>query len=406
MIQGKKIFAFAGRIHHFHRLAGIGIRLRDAGAEFSFICADNAWNIDPSTEYLIPDNIPYVHLLDYLLDTKEVGRLTKEFLDNTIECNSELISKTSPFIVAYSMREAIECVVGFRNFIEVEKPALVIILHENNFWTKLLAYLCHEAGIPSIAFQEGLLRYRDQETMKKQSSAAEYVNRLFVWSHSSEQAYRDAGVPAEKIKVSGMSHMDHYFKSLKLENWPDYRLSVRRHLGFLTDRRLVTFGLPQMNQFEGNVLQTISLLGGWAVSNQIQLAVKFHPLDSYEMVENIEKGAANMPGIRILQDIDSILLTLCSDAVLTQHSSFGLEALALDIPLLEIDLENRGILQSFVEDGVATLVGIETMDNITEVISGTKKADVEIVDEWVKKNVGPRDGGAIDRIVKVIDKLI
>lgn len=406
MIQGKKIYAFAGRIHHFHRLTGIGLRLREAGAEFSFLCADNAWNIDPSTEYLIPDNIPYVHLLDYLLDTREVSKLTKEFLDNTIKNNGELISRTSPFIMTYSIREAIECVVGFRNFIKVEKPALVMILHENNFWTKLLAYLCREGDIPSIAFQEGLLRHQDQETMRKQSSAAEYVDRLFVWSQSSKQAYQDAGVPAEKIKISGMPHMDHYFKSMKLKDWPDYRLVTRRHLGFKADCPLITFGLPQVSQFKGNVLRTINMLGEWAVNSQAQLAVKFHPLDSYEVVESIEREMLDMSGVRILQNIDSIMLTLCSDAVVTQHSSFGLEALALDIPVLEVDLENLGILQSYVEEGVAIPIGIEMLDHITTVLSKNKTVDAKIVDKWIKKNVGPRDGEAISRILREIDNLL
>jgi len=181
--------------------------MKEAGMSVKMLTADNCLNIDPSTEYLIPSEVEFIHNLDYLKDISSVTENTrlslKRLFDGEVgtDVSTRLSSYVDPYMLAYSFREAEECLKSFRLILSEEAPDVVVVLHENSFWTKTLAYLCAEKDILCIAFQEGLLRHRDQETHRKQTTSAEYVRYLLVWSEESKRAYIDAGIDKEKLSV-------------------------------------------------------------------------------------------------------------------------------------------------------------------------------------------------------------
>jgi len=116
-------------------------------------------------------------------------------------------------------------------------------------------------------------------------------------------------------------------------------------------------------------------------------------------------GIKDHPYAKVIEK-DTLPLIACSDVVISQHSTVAIETLALDIPLVEIDLDNCGVLESLAEQAVAIPVGGGELSKIRQVLSGELKVNTVKLQEWIAQNVGPRDVGIVDRVVAEIEKLL
>src|SRR3990167_5071335 len=177
-LDGKTIITFCGRIHHWQRLSPVVDELRKRGCNAPYMASDNATNNDPAVEYLVPAGEQFVHLLDFLdtESTERTTRMTHDILGKIAkhsERESDIRSFISTFWLAYSVREACEFLCATEKALDSIKPDAVIVLHQQNFWTRTLGYLADRRGIPVVSFQEGKLRRRDQQTLNKQATAAD-----------------------------------------------------------------------------------------------------------------------------------------------------------------------------------------------------------------------------------------
>src|SRR3990167_3917471 len=225
-LDGKTTWVFSGRIHHFQKLSCVVDRLRELGCDARYYISDNAIGLDNAVEYLIPNSQPFIHALDFL-DVNATQRTTEmthdilEKIEAHNERESDIRNYVNPFWLSYSVREACEFIVATENALDQLKPDVVIVLHQQNFWTRPLGYLANRRGIPVVSFQEGRLRYRDEKTLNKQATAADDCQKLFCWSESARQAYIEAGIPESKLAVTGIPHLEQWFGYMaNKETWP------------------------------------------------------------------------------------------------------------------------------------------------------------------------------------------
>ena len=156
----KNILVFFGREHHAQKMSPVLDELIKRGHNITVLLADNSINIDPSTEYIHKYSYKYIHASDYKYDNeyvqKEVYSLLHKFLLN------ETVLKTVPiFWFVNAILESQKDIFRFYLILKNHKPDVVMALHANNFFTKILLYLAQELNIEAVAFQEGLLRNRD-----------------------------------------------------------------------------------------------------------------------------------------------------------------------------------------------------------------------------------------------------
>ena len=239
------IAVFVGRKHHAQKLMNIGRFLAFRGHTVFPITANNAINIDPPQE----DIGDYIHIYHYLTSAD-----VEEIDDYVV--NKEIQSNVPQFWKEYSLREQLLVFYAFRNYLQSDdKPDAVLILHENNFWTKPLSFLCEQLGIPCFAFQEGLLRRKDQDDMMKQSFACEYSTKLFVWGDDSKRQYIEAGIPEEKIVVSGAPHLAG---------------------GTRVDRekKRVMYFLPLLQHYYGNPQKDVEAIAAYCRNNGFDFAIR------------------------------------------------------------------------------------------------------------------------------------
>jgi UDP-N-acetylglucosamine 2-epimerase len=392
-----KVGYFCGREHHIQRLQSVVNELESRGVETFPIVSDNSLNIDAASAQLTKLGLPFKHMLDYYApeSTPIVSKMVQQALGQmgTPDFDDDLLAFIEPYWITYSLREAGENLLGFSKLLDMEKPDGILILHENNYYGKLIAYLCRERGIPCVAFQEGLLRQRDQETQNKQSSAADYVSTLFVWSEVSKQAYLKAGVPEDKIVVTGIPHLDPYLKLIQAGQV--HKLNVRGAFGFNPNLGLVTLALPQLSRFDGDINQTLTQLSDWCAKNIVQLAIRLHPFESPDTALSLQNSIKN-PLVKVIRQGDLPELILASDVVVSQHSTAAVETLALGVPLAEIDLSNVGTLEPLSDYGVAAYIRSGELDKLLKPLNNIIP---QVLVPWKVRNLGLLDGRASERIV-------
>jgi len=413
-LDGKTVITFCGRVHHWQRLSPVVDELRRRGCIAPYVVSDNATNNDPAVEYLISAGEQFVHILDFLdaESTERTTGMTHDILHKIAKYNdkdTDIRSFVSPFWLAYSVREACEFICATNNMekaLDTIKPDMIMVLHTNNFWGRMLAHLGYRRHIPVVAYQEGRLRARDEKTLKKQGSAADDCSKIMCWSESARQAYIGADIPESKLAVTGIPHLEQWFGYMEnQETWEMGKKLQKGSLGFDSERKLVSFCPPLLSRYDGSPKTALGALADWSANEFIQLAIRLHPFEHEENVERLKFGLRSHPYAKVIES-DTLALIACSDVVVSQHSTVAVEALALNVPLIELDLDNVGVLESLAEQGVAIPVAGGELSKIMQVLSGELKASPTRLEEWITQNIGPRDSGIVDRVIFEIENLI
>lgn len=366
--------------HHFLKMRPVAEALSNRGHDVTWVVCDNAINIDPPMQSLL--NVgKFIHVRDYATEdvVKQAADISRSFRFNLGNVNG-----ISPFWAAYSARESGELIAMFRKLIEREAPNGVFVLHSNNFFAKIFAYVSQqEFGVPVYAFQEGMLRHADQVTMKKQSSAAEFVTKMFCWGTTARDAYLDAGVDENSLVVAGAPHMDKYRDA----DYAAHRRGVARsRWGVGETESVVVYFLPIANLYVGDIVKDIRGMAAQFSESGVRLVVRPHPMNNSIRAHLAKSGA-------IVDSNDDALDSICgADICVGQHSTVSVEANSLQKPFL-----------FFSETGFIP----EIPDKLRRFVVTSAREIVEWIrkEEWVSVQLESRilPGAAVPRIVKVVE---
>lgn len=364
-----KIFVFAGLQHHYLKLRDLVRALQEKQHNVSWLTANNAINIDPPTDYLIRSGESFIHLFDYY-DSDGVGHILAQ-----LNTNPYIFGSFQPFWVGYSMREFAETWTAVHQLINLEQPDAMLILHENNFWGRIVALACETKGIPCYSFQEGMLRQSDQDKWNKQGLAADSSTTLFCWSENDRQQYLDAGITDEKLFVSGPCHLDKY------HNRPP------------TTNKLVTLAMPLISHWKGNLVEDVQQLSDFCKRNNINLVVRFHPRE-------VEHGHQLLKGIwyNKYDEYDPLPLIAQSSVVLVQHSTIALEAIGLGIPVVEYAPSASDEVEQSWHSHYKVAPIIDDYAGLQIILDEVRDVD----ENWVRYHI-PIDGMACERVAMVIE---
>ena len=357
------IAIFVGRQHHGLKLMNIGRFLAFRGHNVYPITANNAINIDPPQEG-IGD---YVHVYHYLTD-KDVSDVDEYIVEK------ELRSNVPSFWKDYSLREQLLSFLAFRNYLQSDdKPDAVLILHENNFWTKPLSFICEQLSIPCFAFQEGLLRRKDQDDMRKQSFACEHSTKLFVWGEDSKRQYIEAGIQEDKIIVSGASHL------------------VSNRIGMDNERKRVVYFLPLLQHYHGNAQRDIEVFSAYCRKMGYDLIVRPHPFEK----------SLDIPFAIDNRD-DIIAVITDADVALVQHSTTALECLVLGTPVIEVSLGKGNFIEPLHKEQQFIPV-IKSYDDLKLIETVISDDYTPLISDWIDDKIWLNGQETLDIIANEIE---
>jgi hypothetical protein len=388
----KKIAFFLGRYHHAQKLMPIA-QYGEAHEIFDseIIVADNAINIDPPTEFLGRYGIGKFHHSKQNqspIDDADVHKAIRALYQ------SDLIYSVSPFWLSYSAREAVENISGFRNYLKSSNPDAVFVLHTQNFWAKILAYQAHNVKIPVYSIQEGIILENEEKDMGKYAGATEYVDSIFTWSEYDRQFYGNKGI----INPVGPTHLDQW---VHLKQDPPKLasaiLELQTLLGLPRSAKIITVAFPRLDLFKGNPEKALRAVCSWSVRRGHTVVLTLHPFQG--RVPEFEQVIDIFPNAVLFSGENPMALVACSDVVLAQTGTLPLEAIAVDTPVGEMNLDNELLDQPLHKQGGAML--IDEIGNIEALLDGENRESAE---KFKKERLPLADGWAMARLAEQITK--
>lgn len=413
-LQSSKAICFCGREHHIDKLRPTMDALSKEGMNILFITANNVFNYDNYETPLIKRNVQYKLIYDFLNWElmEDINRLNKKLnkaMDKRISIISDeenLLNYIGEFLFRFSMRDVIESYVLFNQIVEEVKPDVVFILHEANFWTKILAYSSFKKGVPVVSFQEGMY-YEPHGTFSEYPIMAEY-SWVYLWGEHAKEIFLRAGVEPERLLVVGAPHLDSIL-TLGNSKKEQVRNQYRKELGIPSASKFVLFILPPINCFKGPFAETIDALMKYVYKKEkLFLMLKWHPLEDTNLVRQLENncGWRDLPNVRT-EHARNILDPLnASDACLIQESTAGLECLVLGKPLIELNFTKNPCV--YASAGVADSINSpDELDKIKNIVCHKKTiVKKETVSRYLQWEVYKLDGKSNERITTNIRRLL
>lgn len=393
-----RVAIFAGREHHALKLKSIYDGLQERGHDPSYLIAQNSLNIDPASEFIWKYG-EFSHAYEYLdgAAIERANNISRPLQEYTT--NSELNKQISPFWISHSIREAAISLEAFRCYLDREAPNAVMILHLANFWGSILAYAAREREIPVFAYQEGLLRHSDQDTMNKQSFASDGVDIMFTWSTLDKDTYLRAGAPEGVVCPVGPFHLDDW---IAVARTPQKRQEFTRQFRInynLMRRGVVSFMPPMTSRYEGDIEKAVDFLGNHCGNNGLNLVIKFHPFD-YNVAEQVGRSTKDIGHVLVYREFDPAPLMVSSDIVIGQHSTTGIESMFLGTLYVQMDLDLIGIEQP-VGEGLPSITKKMDFDNLIN-----NEFDIGPFNEWLARNGTLADGRATERALNIMEGMV
>ena len=420
-LVGKLGVCFSGREHHLGKLAPLMDYLQqEGGLKVRYVTsAFNSYNVDSFERPLRDRAVAYDVIQDWMNDelVMEMRQLNQavqnEITSRMFLEQHNMLDYISTLWTRDAFRDTIECYVLFREYLRDVKPDIVFVLHESNFWTKILAYWAVQKKIPVVSFQEGMYRpYPDSQYFQTLYGKilAEYSSKVCLWGDYAKRIFMDCEVSEDKLVTAGAAHLDELL-SVPVEERHQIRAKIRSELKVASNLKIILMLLSPSKIWQGDLVQDIRLIGEYVHQQpDTVLVVKWHPMEHSGMVDQVKQMLDSKSHPQIIHEHDRNIIDLiwASDLALTQNSTTGLECLVFGVPLVELNLSNQPLPNSYYKDGVAERIHqAEDIPRLSEILRG-KRFEVfpGMVERYLERLLFRLDGRTQERILKVVSELI
>ncbi len=399
--KNKKIIAYIALLHHTRFIIPIMERLKLLGANVQYVVGQ----AERSQEITAVEcNLNYKHVFSYL-SNDDFNDIQKNYLRER-----KIFSKalTSDFAMATQMVTVLDKTlystaqeyVAYKNLLKYEKPDLCFALHEANRWGKMFAFWSKKFNTPFITLQEGLGYNADFGYI----GHVQYSTLDLVWGERIRKKLSDFEAPVERIIPVGNTHLSREKKYQK-KNKSREKIRKKYKLKNSFVNLLIFSAKPPSKEILLPLLKQISL------QDQLDLILKFHPACKYEAYLNWQKSLPEKLKKNFIfihgQENTYDLISACDLCILAQPSTTGIEAVAFEKPLIQLDIaSNSTEVYSFVDQKVAVSLTPEKLAKaLAEKKDFNKMLDPEIIKSFLKNELTDTEG-ATDRIVKIMKKVI
>jgi len=430
-LEGKTAICFSGRVHHAEKLSRLMTYLHlHGGLQVRYVTsAFNSYNVDSFERPLKDKGLRYDLIQDWMTAelVEEMTRLNQPVQHEITKCmfddEHNIFDTVSSIWTRDAFRDTIECYVLFREYLQDVRPDVIFILHEANFWTKILTYWGHRMSIPIVSFQEGM--YRPPGTSKYLQNLfgdilTKYSTKVCLWGDYSKSIFLECGVPEDKLAVVGAPHLDEYLP-IDAPRRKQTREKIRRELGIDENQKVILLLLALSRYWVGDLVNDIKLVGEYVRKQpDMALIVKWHPMEHGELVKQVQqllepdgqakpnRSASN--GSRIIHQHERDLMELiwASDLALIQNSTSGLECLVFGLPLVELNLDSKPTENSYFADGVAERIHHpQDIPLLSKFANGYRKRVIPgMVDRYLHHLLYSLDGATQSRILDVVTEIL
>ncbi|MCP3873433.1 MAG: hypothetical protein GY699_09805 [Desulfobacteraceae bacterium] len=350
--KDKKIVAYIALKHHIRFIVPIMEQLAASGADIRYLVG----NADRSQEITaIEAKLEYCHAFDYISDSDNNDVCdTYQMLKNGFA--DSLLKDTAFGVIMPTLMDRIlfstaQEYIGFKNYLATQQPDVCLALHEVNRWGKMFAFQAKKLNIPCITLQEGLLTTATEEKNYNFIGHVQYSALALLWGNATKEKLAAYEAPEDRLILAGNTHLAQEISRIKTHN---IRAEKRKryHSNGLVSLLIFSIYLPPLTEL-------MPLFQSFVNTKKNQLFIKFHPgtikteIDKWlrPLNKKIKESLFLIHGEESTYD----LMAISDICILTEGSTTGLEALAMDKPVVELSLDTKGYHASLLSEQNAAI---------------------------------------------------
>lgn len=297
-----------------------------------------------------------------------------------------------------------------KSIVEKEKPGLVVVDHEKNYYGRALITYAKINKIPSLCF-EGEIVY-DDNTYQTQIPIKEINNesspiwkplptRKLLWGEYNKLWHTTKNyIGPGKLKVIGSPKYD-FLKAMDKKT----NAEIRQRYGVASDDLLVTIITVLLPEEEYYIRTILASLKDF---RNVKVIIKMHPTDPVKNMAKHEKILKEMKtkGTVVINENSSKLIH-ASDLVVTYPSTLVYECIILDKQVIVLGDETN-LNQPYIKDGLMRMntslaqLGAE----VKSFLSSSKKMDPALRKQFISKYLYSDDGKSSQRAVGEIEEML
>jgi len=296
-----------------------------------------------------------------------------------------------------------------KRMIRREKPYLILIEEEYGEFERTLAVAARLEGTPTLGIQHGIIVPTHYGYIFEKEDKGKMILPDFtvVYGQYHYDLLTKHGIyDPERVIVTGQPRYDilHrvdgiYSKQKFLER--NKINPAHRILLWTTQSHALSDGENALN-FE-TVFETMQNI------ENVTLIVKQHPGEEERHTEMIKDYLRKYKVDAILtkKDSDTYEQIYVCDLLMTKSSTTAMEAVALNKPVIILNLSGEADLVDYVEQGVA--LGVYKEEDLKIAIEKLMASDLELAgnrEQYIRKYLYKIDGKAAERVVNVIERII
>ena len=402
VFAGKKILTLLCLNYHSRILLPIMQTLESRGATIEYFTAQ----AEAAFEITFKQNgLPYYHVSDFLTPSV-ANKVNTAYTTLSKEWQRLLLQDTNlqnvPLIIIDKiLRAMVESHFGIEAIIDHVKPDIVFSLHELNSWGVSLGYHASKRGIPFFTFQEGLC----YSAIPMYKGHTYFSNACFLWGDADRDVLIAAGNDSEKMPIVGNIDL---VTAIQESNTPEQITKIRQEYHVGEDQKILLFLMGHSAYQQIQAPEFIKFL--WEHREYIAL-FRFHPIQGVDITRNALSILGQIPSVRhVGADANPYDLMASADvSILVGASTTGIEALAFQRPLIQIDLPDT--TYSYAEKGaVPRAATIEEAAAIAHdfIVNGLphewrEKREIYLKQHFANyEGAGIFNGGTVNRILHIV----
>ncbi len=299
------------------------------------------------------------------------------------------------------------------HFLRALRPDLVVLINEEGRFERGIVVAARLLDIPVLAIQHGVIHpshpgyiHSSRDISDAGSVRAPFCpipNQTAVFGpYHKELLTKISAYPIESVVVTGQPRYDVLART---DTWRD-RAEVLRGLHLDPAKRTVlwatqTHGLPAGENLR-NVEAVYEALAG---IEDTQLVLKLHPNEDQRatLYRQYKSSSSTIVG----REGDTLALLHACDVLITRNSTVAMEAVALDRPVLILNLSGEPDLVEYVREGVA--VGVYRRQDLQGALIRLLEEDSSLAkhrERFIERYLYRMDGKATERVVGLIDRML
>jgi hypothetical protein len=296
-----------------------------------------------------------------------------------------------------------------KKMISEERPGLILLQNEYSEFERALVVAGKLKGIPTLAVQHGIITPTHYGYIFDQEDKGKVllpVTTCVYGQYHKDLLTKNSIYGPEQVVVTGEPRYDVLHRVDKIYSKKDFLEKYRIN----PDNRILLWatqchGLSDEENIRnlGAVFETVQNI------KNVALLIKQHPGEGEEYTKMIKDCLANYKIDVVItgKSSDTYEQLFVCDLLITKNSTTAMEAVALNKPVIVLNLSGEPDIVDYVEQGVA--LGVYREEDLKPSIEKLLKDDSELAKNrgaYIEKYLYKIDGKATERVLKLIEEII